>query len=686
MRTHPPLTTLRSGEHRMRRVAVALAFGLVATLLAPATASAFYGNGAQIVSADFARGEQGDDATVFAAISADGRYVAIQTRARNFFADDDPDPPGKYRAGGIFRFDLETRALEKVADGNLFDEETNAFLRRGAVSPSISADGRYVAFATAEPLLPVDTNDNVDVYVRDMQKAIGEPGAFDLVSARNGSDVPSQLRQPDHLSRQQPRRRSIGRGGDQRRRAESRLPHRGTIRPAGERDHRHAFGPGLRSRSRRRHDHAGDGEAQPDHRPDDRGTRRRRVRGRAERRRHHRCLDRRQRGRSDPSAGRRELRSPIRVLPLAAHCRRPDGADPAHHRPRRPRRCRLPSRVDDLLRSHLDRALLRAAGRTGGAADQHQRSAAGSERGRFQGRLPDRIRAQELSLRRSRPGRLPHRHESRRQPQGGDGRADPRRQHRSERKSADQRHRHVRRRPLPGLVTARTKYTLPVLQFRGTPGRFPTVATSTSSTCWKSRSNGRRSSSEGGDTNGDVLNGVTISADGERIAFVSFAGNLFFGDANQRADAFVVERQPDPGNEQPKGTGGGVGESTIESSRGGPQITVRARSRPGGVVELTVSVPAAGGVRAVAKGRAGEPRRLRTLATDDARARGTKRSTVKLVLRPVQRYRGELRELGKLPARAAVTYVAARGGRRASASRAIVFLEGAETDGSKPQK
>ena len=96
----------------------------------PAGAGASYGNaadggdGAQLVSADFARLEQGDDSTVFAAISADGRYVAIQTRARNFFADDDPDPPGQYRAGGVFRFDLATKALEKVADGDLFAEAT----------------------------------------------------------------------------------------------------------------------------------------------------------------------------------------------------------------------------------------------------------------------------------------------------------------------------------------------------------------------------------------------------------------------------------------------------------------------------------------------------------------------------------------------------------------------------------
>ncbi len=50
-------------------------------------------------SADYDRLEQGDDSTVYAAVSADGRYVVVQTRARNFFADDDPDPVGAVPGG-----------------------------------------------------------------------------------------------------------------------------------------------------------------------------------------------------------------------------------------------------------------------------------------------------------------------------------------------------------------------------------------------------------------------------------------------------------------------------------------------------------------------------------------------------------------------------------------------------------
>ncbi len=45
-------------------------------------------------------------------------------------------------------------------------------------------------------MVPADTNDNVDVYVRDMALPIGAPGAFDLVSARDGGDVPASYGPP----------------------------------------------------------------------------------------------------------------------------------------------------------------------------------------------------------------------------------------------------------------------------------------------------------------------------------------------------------------------------------------------------------------------------------------------------------------------------------------------------------
>jgi Tol biopolymer transport system component len=110
----------------------------------------------------------------------------FQTTARNLFADDDPDPPGQIRVGGIFRRDLQTGALDVVAYGNL-QPTTGPLIARGAQNPSVSADGRYVAFSTGWKLVPADTNPNVDIYVRDMTKPIGSADAYVLASARDGS-------------------------------------------------------------------------------------------------------------------------------------------------------------------------------------------------------------------------------------------------------------------------------------------------------------------------------------------------------------------------------------------------------------------------------------------------------------------------------------------------------------------
>ncbi len=159
------------------------------------------GLGADIVSVDNASDEQADAATTDVSISADGRYVVFQTRATNFFEDDGEsagerqaaEPPGTLREGGIFRYDRATGQLQLVASGNLVvseGPEAGKVLARGAVNPSVSAEGSYVAFASAQRLVPQDTNDNIDVYRRDMDRPPGEAGAYALVSAQNGSEDP----------------------------------------------------------------------------------------------------------------------------------------------------------------------------------------------------------------------------------------------------------------------------------------------------------------------------------------------------------------------------------------------------------------------------------------------------------------------------------------------------------------
>jgi Tol biopolymer transport system component len=187
---------------------------LVGSLAAAPSAHASYGPveggfGANIVSVDNASDEQANAPTTNAVISANGQYVVFQTRATNFFENDggvmgthgveqDVEPPGTLREGGIFRYDRLTGEIQLVADGSEIHSEgpeKGKLIFRGAENPSISANGRYVAFSTAQQLVPQDTNENVDVYVRDMDVPLTadrqDSGAYTLVSAMSGGEEPA---------------------------------------------------------------------------------------------------------------------------------------------------------------------------------------------------------------------------------------------------------------------------------------------------------------------------------------------------------------------------------------------------------------------------------------------------------------------------------------------------------------
>ena len=98
------------------------------------------------------------------AISADGRYVAFDSDASNLVAG---DSNGVY---DVFVHDRQTGTTERVsvatggAQGN-----------GGSWQPSISADGRYVVFYTsADNMVPGDSNGQWDVILRDRQTSTTE--------------------------------------------------------------------------------------------------------------------------------------------------------------------------------------------------------------------------------------------------------------------------------------------------------------------------------------------------------------------------------------------------------------------------------------------------------------------------------------------------------------------------------
>ncbi|MDO8212960.1 hypothetical protein [Conexibacter sp. CPCC 206217] len=179
---------------RRRPISFALGGALLLAAALPAVAPAAWSD-AQLASVDNARLEQADGGTTAVDLSGDGRWVVFQTRATNFFPDDDADAIGTLRLGGVFRFDRTTGAIQLVADGDVVGEEDGTLLQRGAARPSVSDDGRWVVFSTAQRLVPQDDNDNIDVYVRDMSVPLTSDraggGAYRLVSARDGSDDPA---------------------------------------------------------------------------------------------------------------------------------------------------------------------------------------------------------------------------------------------------------------------------------------------------------------------------------------------------------------------------------------------------------------------------------------------------------------------------------------------------------------
>lgn len=107
-------------------------------------------------------GAQGNEISGCASLSADGRRIAFQSRAWSLVDDDDNHAPD------IFVRDLDsgrTICVSRAADGSAADGS--------AWSPAISADGRRVAFSSNAPdLAGGDTNGKADVFVHDL--ATGE--------------------------------------------------------------------------------------------------------------------------------------------------------------------------------------------------------------------------------------------------------------------------------------------------------------------------------------------------------------------------------------------------------------------------------------------------------------------------------------------------------------------------------
>lgn len=125
---------------------------LMALVLLSATAAL-----SSAASGAFIRGAQGDGPSSDPSVSADGRYVAFASAASNLVPGDENG------LQDVFLHDRQTGATILLSRG-VNDEGANGF----SDAPVMSADGNFVAFeSVADNLVPYDNNMESDIFVYD---------------------------------------------------------------------------------------------------------------------------------------------------------------------------------------------------------------------------------------------------------------------------------------------------------------------------------------------------------------------------------------------------------------------------------------------------------------------------------------------------------------------------------------
>ena len=115
-------------------------------------------------------GNQANAESWFPSLSADGRIVAFQSMASNLVPNDTND------AWDVFVHDFTTGLTTRISE-----RASGQQASKNSSRPSVSADGRYVAFSSASGLVSNDTNMRGDVYLKDLWT-----GSLELISISNG--------------------------------------------------------------------------------------------------------------------------------------------------------------------------------------------------------------------------------------------------------------------------------------------------------------------------------------------------------------------------------------------------------------------------------------------------------------------------------------------------------------------
>jgi len=116
-------------------------------------------------------GVQGNHISYNPSISADGRFVVFESYADNLVPGDTNGDVSPYSGADIFVHDRQTGQTTRVSVSSAAEQGNGA-----SYNPSISSDGRFVAFeSAADNLVAGDTNGEVgsftggDVFVHDRQ-------------------------------------------------------------------------------------------------------------------------------------------------------------------------------------------------------------------------------------------------------------------------------------------------------------------------------------------------------------------------------------------------------------------------------------------------------------------------------------------------------------------------------------
>ena len=126
---------------------------------------------------------QANGPSAFAAISADGRHVAFSSSASNLVRGD------TNRISDVFVRDLASGKTSRVTVAGRGAQARCKVSYCESTEPALSAHGRYVAFeSSATNLVPGDTNRLADVFVRDRRTGRTERVSVDSHGRQGGRD------------------------------------------------------------------------------------------------------------------------------------------------------------------------------------------------------------------------------------------------------------------------------------------------------------------------------------------------------------------------------------------------------------------------------------------------------------------------------------------------------------------